>query len=321
MDNLAIVESELKTKNILVRPQYRNIMCSISGGSDSDIILDLCERFKPPNKNIYYVFFDTGLEYQATKDHLDYLENKYNIKIERIRPKKTLPIAVKEYGQPFLSKEVSENIEALQKHNFNFIDISYDKMLSLGIPKSYCNWWCNISEMRSYSVSSNKHLKEFLILNPPKFKISAKCCYHTKKSLSKKYIKENDIDLKIMGIRRAEGGVRATAYKNCFTTHEEKIDEYRPIFYYKDEDKSFYKLQNNILNSNCYEVYGLKRTGCTGCPFNRNLISEIDIINNFELKLYKATQNIFKDTYEYTKQFRKFQAERKGKPDKFYSEV
>lgn len=81
MDNLAIVESELKAKNILARPQYRNIMCSISGGSDSDIILDLCERFKPPNKNIHYVFFDTGLEYQATKDHLDYLENKYNIKI------------------------------------------------------------------------------------------------------------------------------------------------------------------------------------------------------------------------------------------------
>lgn len=321
MDNLAIIESELKAKNILARPQYRNIMCSISGGSDSDIILDLCERFRPPNKNIHYVFFDTGLEYQATKDHLDYLENKYNIKIERVRPKKTLPIAVKEYGQPFLSKLVSEYIGALQKYNFNFTDITYNEMLSLGIPKSYCNWWCNIGEMRSYSVRSNKHLKEFLILNPPKFKISAKCCNYTKKKTNKDYIKNNDIDLKIIGVRKSESGVRATAYKNCFSSYEDKTDEWRPVFYYTNNDKLEYKNEFNIKNSDCYGKYGLKRTGCTGCPFNRNIISELDIINNFEPKLYKASRNIFKDTYEYTKQFHEFQAERKGKPDKYYSEV
>ena len=201
MDNLAIVESELKAKKILARPQYRNIMCSISGGSDSDIILDLCERFRPPNKNIHYVFFDTGLEYQATKDHLDYLENKYNIKIERVRPKKTLPVAVKEYGQPFIHKNVSKYIERLQQYNFDFTNISYDEMLRKGIPKSYCAWWCKNDKIRNFRVTGIKHLKEFLILNPPKFKISAKCCDYTKKKPAKDYIKNNDIDLRIVGVR------------------------------------------------------------------------------------------------------------------------
>ena len=59
-------------------PKYQKIVCSISGGSDSDVMLDIVWRCDKDNK-VTYVWFDTGLEYQATKDHLKYLENKYNI--------------------------------------------------------------------------------------------------------------------------------------------------------------------------------------------------------------------------------------------------
>lgn len=49
--------------------EHPNAICSYSGGSDSDIMIDLIERtrdaFKlPPVK---YVFFNTGLEMQAIK--------------------------------------------------------------------------------------------------------------------------------------------------------------------------------------------------------------------------------------------------------------
>lgn len=115
--------------------------------------------------------------------------------------------------------------------------------------------------------------------------------------------------------------MRATAYKNCFSSYEDKTDEWRPVFYYTNNDKLEYKNKFNIKNSDCYEKYGFTRTGCTGCPFNRNLFDDFLKIKKYEPKLYKASQNIFKDTYEYTKQFREFQAERKGKPDKYYSEV
>ena len=52
--------------------QHPNAICSYSGGADSDILIDVIERARnifglPPVK---YVFFNTGLEMKATKDHV-----------------------------------------------------------------------------------------------------------------------------------------------------------------------------------------------------------------------------------------------------------
>ena len=55
----SIVVTDLKLS------RYKKIICSISGGSDSDIVLDLCQQFDDAKK-IQYVFFDTGLEFDAT---------------------------------------------------------------------------------------------------------------------------------------------------------------------------------------------------------------------------------------------------------------
>jgi hypothetical protein len=35
-------------------------------------------------------------------------------------------------------------------------------------------------------------------------------------SIAKKYAKENNIDLMILGIRKSESGIRSEMYKNCF---------------------------------------------------------------------------------------------------------
>ena len=56
---------------------YPKIMVSVSGGSDSDIVLDLVERIGYPLSEVHYAFFDTGLEFAATKRHLEYFEQKY----------------------------------------------------------------------------------------------------------------------------------------------------------------------------------------------------------------------------------------------------
>ena len=96
--------------------EYNRITVSVSGGSDSDIMIDMFTKCDD-NKKVKYVFFDTGLEYQATKDHLDYLEDKYNIRIDREKAIKSVPLSCKQYGQPFLSKFASEMINRLQSHN------------------------------------------------------------------------------------------------------------------------------------------------------------------------------------------------------------
>lgn len=87
--NEEISKSIIKSYNIINKSQYKHILCSISGGADSDVMLDIIHRVDVNNK-VEYVWFNTGLEYQATKDHLKYLENKYNIKIRREREQLSL---------------------------------------------------------------------------------------------------------------------------------------------------------------------------------------------------------------------------------------
>lgn len=308
--NTVIVNNYIKAWNIINNRGYNKILCSISGGSDSDIMLDICYRCDINNK-IDYVWFDTGLEYQATKDHLVYLENKYNIKIIRYKAKKSIPQSCKEYGQPFMSKDVSQKLEQFQKYNFTWQDEPFNDLYD-AMPncKGALSWWCN-ENISMFNISQRKYLKEFIIENPPKFKISSKCCEYAKKKLSKDIIKSGNYDLSIVGVRKTEGGVRATAYKNCFDDNDLDCDNYRPLFWYSDTDKQQYKDFFKIVNSKCYSEYGLKRTGCAGCPFGRDYKYELSVIKKYEPKLYKAVINIFKDSYAYMDNYRYYVEQRK----------
>ena len=116
-----------KGKNY-IKGNKGKIACAVSGGSDSDIMVDILTKLDDERK-IIYVFFDTGIEYQATKEHLDYLEKRYGIEIKRVKANKTVPVACKEYGVPFLTKYVSEMIERLQRHNFKWEDEPFDVLI------------------------------------------------------------------------------------------------------------------------------------------------------------------------------------------------
>ena len=207
--NEAITKAFLKAN--LVVNQYQRPYCSISGGKDSDIMLDMIYRVDK-HKRMRYVFFDTGLEYQATKDHLDYLEDKYNITIERIKAIKPIPFTCANYGQPFLSKFVSKMMHLLQYNNFTWEDDTYDNLIQK-YPncKAALSWWTNSRDTRSFgysmfNINYNRFLKEFILENPPTFPISNICCDYAKKKVNKKYVKDNNIDLVCTGVRKAEGG-------------------------------------------------------------------------------------------------------------------
>lgn len=150
-------------------------------------------------------------------------------------------------------------------------------------------------------------LKEFMIENPPTFKISQRCCDFSKKMPSKNFEKENDIDLKVLGLRKVEGGIRATSYHSCFTpTNGKHIANFRPIWWFTDKEKNEYKNFYGLLYSDCYEVWGFNRTGCAGCPFNSNFENDLLTIEKYEPKLYKAVNNIFGQSYEYTRKYREY---------------
>ena len=202
--NFTIIDMFTKAYSVLNNPKYKNIMVSISGGADSDVMLDVCSKVTKP---IQYVWFDTGIEYTATKEHLVYLEDKYNIHIIREKAEIPVPLGVKKFGLPFKSKKISDFLSRLIKHNFKFQDLPFEQLI-LEYPncRSTLRWWCNCYEHPPLNINYTRGLKEFLVKNPPKFAISDKCCKGAKKDVSKRYLKSHNIELSIIGVRRSEGG-------------------------------------------------------------------------------------------------------------------
>lgn len=308
-DSIVITHAKLQ--------QYEKILCSVSGGSDSDILVDLCQKFDEANK-ITYAFFDTGLEFAATKEHITFLEEKYGIHIERVKAIKPIPLCCKTYGQPFLSKQVSEWIERLQRHNFKWEDKPFDELYK-EYPKcrAALRWWCNdfakseTGKESSFNIAYNQYLKEFMISNPPHFRISNKCCHYAKKMPASKFKKQHGFDLNVYGVRKAEGGARRAAYKTCFSSNESGCDEYRPIFWYLSDTKKIYEAHYGIEHSRCYDEYGLKRTGCAGCPYGQNFEEELKVMGENEPLLFRAVNKVFQDTYEYTRLYREYVEKRR----------
>lgn len=317
--NLAIVDSLSKAESVFAKYKPEEIAVSVSGGADSDVVMDLCRRFDEGHP-FRYCFFDTGLELNATKRHLDYLEERYGVKIERVRAYESVPTAVREYGQPFLSKHVSEQISKLQARGFDWRDAPYEELIrEYPDAKDPLRWWTNSYAVKEgfkasmFNVNRNIFLKEFITAHPPAFKISSKCCYYAKKKTATKYNRENGIKLSVIGVRKAEGGIRA-ALKACFTDAKAySIAKYRPIFWYGGADRHAYEEAYDIVHSDCYGVYGFVRTGCTGCPFNPRLFKEQEILQRYEPMAYRACQVVFKESYEYTRMYKEFVAEMKAK--------
>lgn len=294
---------------------HKNIMVAVSGGSDSDVMLDMLLRVVDREK-LTFVFFDTGIEYAATKRHLDDIEKKYNITIDRQPAAKPVPLGCKQYGQPFLSKYASEMIERLQKYDFDFAgsgDKDFDELLQ---QYPHCTaalkWWCNKHNnanggtRSAFNINRFFGLKEFMTKYPPQFKISNKCCRGAKKKTSEKYEKLHTFDCKCLGLRKAEGGIRAASIKSCFTRSAKGADISRPIFWFDDATKKEYTERYGVVYSDCCIVYGMTGTGCAGCPFGSNFENELIILREHESKLYVAVNNIFGDSYDYTRRYRQF---------------
>ncbi len=279
------------------------------GGADSDVMLDMILRCGGRDKTDF-VFFNTGLEYRATLEHLDDLERKYDIKIIRCKPVKPIPVCVKEYGVPFWSKDISGKIYSLQLNDFKWKDEPYE-VLADRYPncKDAIRWWCNEKPGNRYNISNIQYLKEFMVQNPPQLKVSAKCCPYAKKKPSRKY-EHDGFDLTCIGVRKSEGGARATAYKTCFSESDD-IDQFRPVWWFSNSDKNEYCKHYGIVHSRCYTEYGMKRTGCCGCPFAKDFEENLERMKKYEPQLYIAAVNIFGESYEYTRKYIKFREEMK----------
>lgn len=314
--------------------EHPKAICSYSGGSDSDVMIDLIERTRkmfslPP---VTYVFFNTGLEMQATKNHVKAAAEKYGVQIREERPEKNIVMATREYGLPFVSKIMSYGLEEWQKKRVPLsIADEYDKAedkaekrreLKERYPgcESLINFLCccnSAGEPRpniQLVINSSKYMRDFINECPPNFKISAQCCDWCKKQIAHKV--QKDFEMIITGERRDEGGMRSVPRKGeenkqmCFTETASGQFRLRPLYYVSDDDKAWYKEKYKLRYSDAYEVYGLTRTGCCGCPISYKAVADLELIKPYEPVVVRAAWNIFGDSYRYRAKYNAYKAER-----------
>lgn len=313
--------------------QHPKAVCSYSGGSDSDLLIDLIENARkmlPSLAPVKYVFFNTGLEMKATRDHVKATAAKYGVEIEEIRPKVNIVNAARLYGIPFVSKIMSGGLEEWQKKQVPLsIAEEYEEAedkaamrqeLRERYPKceSLINFLCCCNaagEPRpdiQLVINSSKYMRDFIGEYPPDFKISARCCDYCKKQVA--HSVQKDYEMVITGERRDEGGMRSVPRKDntalCFTETADGKYRLRPLYYVSDEDKRWYKENYGLRYSDAYEVYGLKRTGCCGCPISYRAVEDLEMIGKYEPNITKAAWNIFGKSYLYRQKYNAYKAER-----------
>ena len=315
--------------------EHPKAICSYSGGADSDIMIDLIEKTRaifglPPVK---YVFFNTGLEMKATKDHVKATAEKYGVEIEECRPKISIVQAARTYGIPFVSKIMSAGLSEWQKKGIPLsIADEYEQAedkaakrreLKERYPKceSVINFLCccnSAGEPRpniQLVINSSKYMRDFIGEYPPDFTISAKCCDYCKKQAA--HLVQKDYDMIITGERRAEGGMRSVPRKDntslCFTETSGGQYRLRPLYYVTDIDKAWYKDYYGIRYADAYEVYGLTRTGCCGCPISHKAVEDLEKIRPYEPNVVKAAWNIFGKSYGYRLKYNEYKRIRRQK--------
>ena len=308
--------------------EHPNAICSYSGGSDSDIMLDLIERtrktFKLPP--IHYAFFNTGLEMKATKDHVKAVAEKYGVEITEYRPKVNIVEATRKYGQPFVSKIMSAGLEGWQKKavpltvadEYAEAEDKAAKRQELRERYPHCeqvlNFLCccnSAGEPRpniQLVINSSRYMLDFIKECPPDFQISAQCCDYCKKQTAHRV--QKDFEMIITGERRDEGGMRSVPRKDntalCFGEMASGQFRLRPLYYVSDGDKAWYRERFGIRYSDAYEVYGLTRTGCCGCPISYKAVQDLEMIAPYEPNVVKAAWNIFGDSYRYRQAYNDF---------------
>ena len=313
--------------------QHPKAICSYSGGSDSDIMIDLIEmarKIAPSLPKVKYVFFNTGLEMKATKDHVKATAEKYGVEIEEVRPKVNIVQATRKYGVPFVSKIMSGGLEEWQKkgvplsiaEEYEYAEDKHAKRMELKERYPHCesviNFLCccnangdprpNIQLV----INSSRYMRDFIGEYPPDFQISAKCCNYCKKQIAHEV--QKNFEMIITGERRDEGGMRSVPRTDntslCFTETASGQYRLRPLYYVSDKDKEWYKETYGIRYSDAYEVYGLTRTGCCGCPISYKAIDDLEKIRPFEPNVVKAAWNIFGKSYEYRQKYNEYKRRR-----------
>lgn len=191
---------------------------------------------------------------------------------------------LEKYGYPFKSKQHSHNLDiywrSKTKDDYNLSVKRY-----LGVIESSTKFRC--PKMLRYQFEKDFDLH-----------CSDKCCYNLKKKPAKQWAKENNKTIVLTGMRKDEGGQRASI--GCIVTNKGgKLKKFHPLKVVSEEWEYEFIEKNNIeLCRLYYPPFNFKRTGCKGCPFALGLQEQLDTMDIYLPNEKKQCEILWKPVYD-----------------------
>ena len=259
-----------------------NAYLSFSGGKDSTILHYLIDKALPNNR-IPRVFINTGIEYNYIVDFVKDLASKDD-RFVIINPTQAIKPMLEKYGYPFKSKQHSHNL-AIYWRNKDKKEYNLSLKRYLGVIESTTLFRC--PKQLEYQFTSEFNLK-----------CSDQCCYKMKKEPVKNWQKENNKSITLTGMRKEEGGQRASI--GCIVTDKEKnLVKFHPLLVVDDEFENWFIKKFNIqLCRLYYPPFNFKRTGCRGCPYSLDLQDQLITMSIYLPNERKQCEYIWKPVYD-----------------------
>ena len=250
---------------------------SFSGGKDSTALHHLLDMALPENK-IPRVFINTGIEFSLIVKFVKSLAERDD-RFVILQPTMAIKPMLDKYGYPFKSKEHSLKIGQWQKGN-------------------------RTKSIRRYvagetSFDCPKRLM-FQAEEGYPLRLSNQCCYRLKKYPVERWERKTKHTCAILGMKMGEGGERSN-HNGCvvFDSRGGGIIKFKPLNPVSDEWEDEFIKRNAIkLCDLYYPPFNFKRTGCKGCPYNRDLQRDLEIMARYLPNERAQCEMIWKPVYD-----------------------
>ena len=271
-------------KKIITKYGEDKFYVSFSGGKDSTVLHYMIDEALPGNK-IPRAYMNTGMEY--TDIYLFVKQLSENDKrIEILNSGINITQMLKKEGYPFKSKFHADMVSRYQKKGFRsaWVKRYYEGIKATG-------------EEATSKFKCPKKLK-YQFTDDFTLKISPQCCNKLKKEPFHEYEKKNQRPISILGLRKAEGGIRGI-HDGCVLKKGDQVVKFKPLNPLSNEFMEWYiKTRNIQLSRLYYPPYNFDRTGCKGCPFALNLQNELDIMEKLLPNEKKQCEILWKPVYQ-----------------------
>lgn len=274
-----------KIRSVIGQYGEENFYISFSGGKDSCVLSALIDEALPGN-TIPRVYANTGIELNMIRDFVE-RERERDARIQIIQPAVPIRQTLEREGYPFKSKRHAK------------IVYSYQKIGMCHTTRMYIRTPGEVSKSGKTWRNENLCPKELMYQFTPDFKlkISDKCCTRLKEQPLERWGREHKRPFAVVGLVRQEGGRRDAAV--CLLFHGDKLKNFQPLAPVSKAWEDWYIERRGVRICDIYKPpYNFERTGCKGCPFNKNIQRELDTLDKFFPAERKQCEIIWKPVYD-----------------------